>query len=159
MAKNEKSPRDALIEKMMNPTNLGESADDDLADSFLQFAKSHMEQVNRESEDKLYRKELEEIDRYLKDPAALKQDLDRIGRQRSENFSTDPNMGNPEYRAAKEQYEHYVQRVEAGEYEDRDQMIGLYEALLESVPARSLLAEKIQDEIDAHMCDKMTDMF
>lgn len=147
------------MEKMMNPTNLGASADDGVVDSFLLFAKSHTEQVNRETGGELYRNELEEIDRYLKDPAALKQDLDRIGCQRSENSSTDPNMDNPEYRAAKEQYEHYVRRVEAGEYEDHDQMIGLYEALLESVPVRSLLAEKIQDEIDAHMCDKMTDMF
>ncbi len=48
--------------------------------------------------------------------------------------------------------------VEEGNYEDPDQMIALYEALLDTVPAGSLLYRKICEEIDAHEADKIADL-
>ncbi len=43
---------------------------EDLANSLLQFAKSHMESMNQQTGGAMYRKELEDVDRYMKDPNA-----------------------------------------------------------------------------------------
>jgi hypothetical protein len=133
------------------------TSDADLTRAFLEFGKSYMESELQSTGKEMYRKEAEEIDRCLNNFASFVGGVDRAEKAGVLNFSTDPNMASPEYRAAKEKYEAYVQLVEDGKHEDSDQMIALYKALLETVPPGTLLARKIEEEIEGHEVDRISD--
>jgi len=56
-----------------------------------------------------------------------------------------------------QKFQAYLDQVESGNYKSHADMIKKYQKLLEKVPTDSELYRKIENEIDAHECDEMTD--
>ena len=56
-----------------------------------------------------------------------------------------------------QKFQKYVDQVESGKYKSHKEMIRKYQKLLDEVTPDSELAEKIEEEIDAHQCDDISD--